>query len=74
MTHSDTTSSTASLPTSAASTPPPEVQVAPAKEPNASLALSMSLAQAKERAHQKRSSKKAPAMDWSKKNKLFSNL
>ncbi|XP_041715065.1 Na(+)/H(+) exchange regulatory cofactor NHE-RF1 isoform X1 [Coregonus clupeaformis] len=68
------TSSTASLPTSAGSTPPPEVQVAPAKVPDASLALSMSLAQAKERAHQKRSSKKAPAMDWSKRNELFSNL
>uniref|UniRef100_A0A8C7DJB2 Na(+)/H(+) exchange regulatory cofactor NHE-RF n=1 Tax=Oncorhynchus kisutch TaxID=8019 RepID=A0A8C7DJB2_ONCKI len=66
------TTSTASLPTSAASTPPPEVRVPPVKEPNAS--LSMSLAQAKERAHQKRSSKKAPAMDWSKRNELFSNL
>uniref|UniRef100_A0A4W5QHL7 Na(+)/H(+) exchange regulatory cofactor NHE-RF n=1 Tax=Hucho hucho TaxID=62062 RepID=A0A4W5QHL7_9TELE len=62
------TTSTASLPISAASTPPPEVC------PNASLTLSMSLAQAKERAHQKRSSKKAPAMDWSKRNELFSNL
>ncbi|XP_023849485.1 Na(+)/H(+) exchange regulatory cofactor NHE-RF1 [Salvelinus sp. IW2-2015] len=68
------TNSTASLPTSAASTPPPEVRVPPVKEPNASLTLSMSLAQAKERAHQKRSSKKAPAMDWSKRNELFSNL
>uniref|UniRef100_A0A8C5CGV5 EBP50 C-terminal domain-containing protein n=1 Tax=Gadus morhua TaxID=8049 RepID=A0A8C5CGV5_GADMO len=36
--------------------------------------LSMSLAQVKERAHQKRMAKKAPAMDWSKRNELFSNL
>lgn len=41
---------------------------------SASLALSVSLAQAKERAHQKRAAKKAPAMDWSKRNELFSNL
>lgn len=39
-----------------------------------SLGLSMSLAQAKERAHQKRAAKKAPPMDWSKRNELFSNL
>uniref|UniRef100_A0A8C7WF77 EBP50 C-terminal domain-containing protein n=1 Tax=Oncorhynchus mykiss TaxID=8022 RepID=A0A8C7WF77_ONCMY len=49
-----------------------KARVPPVKEPNAS--LSMSLSQAKERAHQKGSSKKAPAMDWSKRNKLFSNL
>uniref|UniRef100_F7D8T5 Na(+)/H(+) exchange regulatory cofactor NHE-RF1 n=2 Tax=Ornithorhynchus anatinus TaxID=9258 RepID=F7D8T5_ORNAN len=36
--------------------------------------FAISLAAAKERAHQKRSSKRAPAMDWSKKNELFSNL
>ncbi|XP_041744765.1 Na(+)/H(+) exchange regulatory cofactor NHE-RF1 [Coregonus clupeaformis] len=69
-------SSTASLPTATASTPPPEVkfQAVPAKEPDVGLALSMSLAQAKERAHQKRSAKKVPAMDWRKRNELFSNL
>ncbi|CDQ94102.1 unnamed protein product, partial [Oncorhynchus mykiss] len=71
-TSSTSTTSTASLPTSAASTPPPEARVPPVKEPNAS--LSMSLSQAKERAHQKGSSKKAPAMDWSKRNEFFSNL
>lgn len=38
------------------------------------LDLNISLAVAKERAHQKRSSKRAPQMDWSKKNELFSNL
>ncbi|XP_069510965.1 Na(+)/H(+) exchange regulatory cofactor NHE-RF1 [Ambystoma mexicanum] len=38
------------------------------------LDLNMSLAIAKERARQKRSQKKAPPMDWSKKNELFSNL
>ncbi|XP_061081037.1 Na(+)/H(+) exchange regulatory cofactor NHE-RF1-like [Conger conger] len=34
----------------------------------------LSLQKAKERAHQKRSNKMAPQMDWSKKNELFSNL
>lgn len=38
------------------------------------LDFSISLAVAKERAHQKRVSKRAPQMDWSKKNELFSNL
>ncbi|MBN3276419.1 NHRF1 protein, partial [Polyodon spathula] len=38
------------------------------------LASGLSLQEAKERAHRKRSSKQAPAMDWSKKNELFSNL
>ncbi|XP_037647069.1 Na(+)/H(+) exchange regulatory cofactor NHE-RF1-like [Sebastes umbrosus] len=37
-------------------------------------ALNLSLQQVKERAHQKRSSKRAPPMDWTKKNELFSNL
>lgn len=37
-------------------------------------ALTVSLAQARERAHQKRAAKKAPTMDWSKRNELFSNL
>ncbi|KAJ8345505.1 hypothetical protein SKAU_G00296980 [Synaphobranchus kaupii] len=36
--------------------------------------LNLSLQQAKEHAHQKRSNKRAPEMDWSKKNELFSNL
>ncbi|XP_005908044.2 Na(+)/H(+) exchange regulatory cofactor NHE-RF1 [Bos mutus] len=38
------------------------------------LDFNISLAVAKERAHQKRVSKRAPQMDWSKKNELFSNL
>ncbi|XP_008995961.1 Na(+)/H(+) exchange regulatory cofactor NHE-RF1 isoform X1 [Callithrix jacchus] len=38
------------------------------------LDFNISLAVAKERAHQKRSSKRAPQMDWSKKNELFSNF
>ncbi|XP_030064195.1 Na(+)/H(+) exchange regulatory cofactor NHE-RF1 isoform X2 [Microcaecilia unicolor] len=41
---------------------------------NPMLGLNVPLAVAKERAHQKRSNKKAPPMDWSKKNELFSNL
>ncbi|KAI1896670.1 hypothetical protein AGOR_G00097150 [Albula goreensis] len=67
----------------ATSTPPSEekAEVAAAvvdkeKEPTveSSLSLTMSLQQAKERAHQKRSNKRAPQMDWSKRNELFSNL
>ncbi|XP_016085005.1 Na(+)/H(+) exchange regulatory cofactor NHE-RF1-like [Sinocyclocheilus grahami] len=53
-------------------TPPSE-----ALEPsiiNAIPELNLSLQQVKERAHQKRSNKRAPPMDWSKKNELFSNL
>lgn len=34
----------------------------------------MSLAAAKERAHQKRSQKKAPTMDWNKRKEVFSSL
>ncbi|KAH0629455.1 hypothetical protein JD844_011527 [Phrynosoma platyrhinos] len=44
----------------------------PASDPV--LDLDIPLAVAKERAHQKRTSKRAPQMDWSKKNELFSNL
>ncbi|XP_042172272.1 Na(+)/H(+) exchange regulatory cofactor NHE-RF1 [Oncorhynchus tshawytscha] len=61
------TSSNASL-----TTPPTELS-----EPvimGAIPGLNLSLQQVKERAHQKRSSKRAPPMDWSKKNELFSNL
>ncbi|MEQ2217461.1 hypothetical protein XENOCAPTIV_011070, partial [Xenoophorus captivus] len=43
-------------------------------QPAETLSLNLSLAQAKERAHQKRAAKKAPQMDWSKRNELFSNL
>lgn len=39
-----------------------------------SLGLGLSVAEAKERARMKRSGKKAPPMDWSKRNELFSNL
>ncbi|XP_056152804.1 Na(+)/H(+) exchange regulatory cofactor NHE-RF1a isoform X2 [Lampris incognitus] len=46
----------------------------PVSEANEGIGLSMSVAQARERAHQKRSAKKAPPMDWSKRNELFSNL
>ncbi|XP_061564538.1 Na(+)/H(+) exchange regulatory cofactor NHE-RF1a [Cololabis saira] len=66
----------------AKSSPPPEeepvaraVARGPAPAPAGDkLGLGMSLAEAKERAHQKRSAKKAPPMDWSKRNELFSNL
>ncbi|NXL35205.1 NHRF1 protein, partial [Glaucidium brasilianum] len=42
--------------------------------PGSLLDLNIPLAVAKERAHQKRTNKRAPQMDWSKKNELFSNL
>ncbi|KAJ8013456.1 hypothetical protein DPEC_G00029980 [Dallia pectoralis] len=67
-------SSTESLLPAAPSSRPPELQMAPVLVPEAGLSLSLSLAQAKEQARQKRIAKKAPAMDWSKRNELFSNL
>lgn len=46
------------------------------KEPEISdsLGLGLSLAEARERAQKKREAKKAPTMDWRKRNELFSNL
>ncbi|KPP68877.1 Na(+)/H(+) exchange regulatory cofactor NHE-RF1-like, partial [Scleropages formosus] len=67
-------SSSASLPEVRRSTPPPETKAEKEPVEDAGLALTMSLQQAKERAHQKRSNKRAPPMDWSKRNELFSNL
>ncbi|XP_034063850.1 Na(+)/H(+) exchange regulatory cofactor NHE-RF1-like isoform X2 [Gymnodraco acuticeps] len=64
-------SSNASLQGLGSSEPPPQVEP-PA--PADSLGLSLSLAQVKERARQKRSAKKAPTMDWNKRNELFGNL
>ncbi|XP_062331539.1 Na(+)/H(+) exchange regulatory cofactor NHE-RF1a isoform X1 [Osmerus eperlanus] len=79
-----TASSNTSLPAAVSSAPPPaevRVQVARAPEPSLKadsgepgLDLGLSLAQAKEKARQKRAAKKAPQMDWSKRNELFSNL
>ncbi|KAM9296075.1 Na(+)/H(+) exchange regulatory cofactor NHE-RF1 [Gastrophryne carolinensis] len=43
-------------------------------EPAEALDINMSLAAAKERAHQKRSQKKAPIMDWNKRKEVFSSL
>ncbi|XP_061740243.1 Na(+)/H(+) exchange regulatory cofactor NHE-RF1 isoform X3 [Nerophis ophidion] len=61
-------SSNASITSPSSSTPPEGVA------PGAIPALTMSLQQVKELAHQKRSNKRAPPMDWTKKNELFSNL
>ncbi|XP_077591187.1 Na(+)/H(+) exchange regulatory cofactor NHE-RF1 [Stigmatopora nigra] len=61
-------SSNASLTSPTASTPPEGAGT------EGFPALHMSLQQVKEMAHQKRSNKRAPAMDWTKKNELFSNL
>ncbi|KAL0964878.1 hypothetical protein UPYG_G00330310 [Umbra pygmaea] len=52
----------------------PQVQMSAAQEPDPGLTLNLSLAQAKEKARQKRLAKKAPPMDWSKRNELFGNL
>ncbi|XP_030646225.1 Na(+)/H(+) exchange regulatory cofactor NHE-RF1 [Chanos chanos] len=65
-------SSNASISTTPTVTPPPETAEQSIVE--AIPALNLSLQQVKERAHQKRSNKRAPPMDWSKKNELFSNL
>ncbi|XP_070847341.1 Na(+)/H(+) exchange regulatory cofactor NHE-RF1a [Chaetodon trifascialis] len=46
----------------------------PPAEVDDGLGLGLSLAEAKERARQKRAAKKAPPMDWTKRNELFSNL
>lgn len=65
-------SSITSLTTPPTGTPPPEA--VEESIVNAIPELNLSLQQVKERAHQKRSNKRAPPMDWSKKNELFSNL
>lgn len=69
---SSSASSNTSMP--AATSSPSLAEVERTSEPADSLGLGLSLAQAKERAHQKRAAKKAPPMDWSKRNELFSNL
>ncbi|XP_073349995.1 Na(+)/H(+) exchange regulatory cofactor NHE-RF1-like [Pagrus major] len=61
-------SSNASLTTPPTNTPPEGLMS------EAFPALNLSLQQVKELAHQKRSNKRAPPMDWTKKNELFSNL
>ncbi|RVE69318.1 hypothetical protein OJAV_G00076710 [Oryzias javanicus] len=61
-------SSNTSLTTPTANTPP-EGLIA-----DTIPALNLTLQQVKELAHQKRSNKRAPPMDWTKKNELFSNL
>ncbi|XP_074553276.1 Na(+)/H(+) exchange regulatory cofactor NHE-RF1 [Halichoeres trimaculatus] len=61
-------SSNASLTTPTTNTPPEGLIT------EAIPALNLSLQQVKELAHQKRSNKRAPPMDWTKKNELFSNL
>ncbi|XP_026181343.1 Na(+)/H(+) exchange regulatory cofactor NHE-RF1 [Mastacembelus armatus] len=61
-------SSNTSLTTPLTNTPPEDLSN------NVIPALNLSLQQVKELAHQKRSNKRAPPMDWTKKNELFSNL
>ncbi|CAM9282140.1 unnamed protein product [Lampetra planeri] len=61
-------SSNTSLTTPPANTPPEGFG------PDAIPALNLSLQQVRDLAHQKRSNKRAPPMDWTKKNELFSNL
>lgn len=64
-------SSDSSLRRADSSSTPPEVDRSPESD---GLGMGLSLAQARERAHQKRAAKKAPNMAWSKRNELFSNL
>ncbi|XP_062859002.1 Na(+)/H(+) exchange regulatory cofactor NHE-RF1a [Trichomycterus rosablanca] len=70
-------SSTASIPAETAASPLSEEkpeEKSKSDNTNAALDLNLSLQQAKERAHQKRSNKRAPPMDWSKRSEVFSNL
>lgn len=46
----------------------------PQDDPDNRLGLGLSVAQARERAHQKRAGKNAPRMDWNKRKEVFSNL
>ncbi|XP_016360316.1 Na(+)/H(+) exchange regulatory cofactor NHE-RF1-like [Sinocyclocheilus anshuiensis] len=71
---SSTSSNTSSSAAPASTSAPEEKPKAKASSDDAGLSLNISLQQAKERAHQKRSNKRAPQMDWSKRNELFSNL
>ncbi|XP_028825477.1 Na(+)/H(+) exchange regulatory cofactor NHE-RF1a [Denticeps clupeoides] len=72
---SHSNASVSSSNTASSSTPPPEKKTVENElVPDAGLGLNVSLQQAKERAHQKRSNKRAPSMEWSKRNELFSNL
>ncbi|KAK2833691.1 hypothetical protein Q5P01_017580 [Channa striata] len=52
----------------------PPTHTPPEGSTDAIPALNLTLQQVKELAHQKRSNKRAPPMDWTKKNELFSNL
>lgn len=52
----------------------PEIALSADPPADPVLDLNMSLAVAKERAHQKRSQKKAPPMDWNKRKEVFSSL
>ncbi|XP_076855768.1 Na(+)/H(+) exchange regulatory cofactor NHE-RF1a [Brachyhypopomus gauderio] len=65
-------SSTSPTPAAICSPPPEEKPLC--GDAGTNLDLNVSLQQAKERAHQKRSNKRAPPMDWCKRSELFSNL
>ncbi|XP_056913065.1 Na(+)/H(+) exchange regulatory cofactor NHE-RF1-like isoform X3 [Takifugu flavidus] len=69
---SSAVSSASSETAATTSTPPEEVQKSDGEAEG--LGIGMSVAQAKERAQQKRAVKKAPPMDWRKRNELFSSL
>lgn len=70
-----TASSASSSSAAATSSKPREVDQDPEQvRVGEGLHLGMSVAQAKERVHQKRAARKVPPMAWSKRNELFSNL
>ncbi|XP_066497631.1 Na(+)/H(+) exchange regulatory cofactor NHE-RF1 [Hoplias malabaricus] len=68
--------SNASSNTSLSTTPTisPTSEAVEASIADAIPALNLTLQQVKERAHQKRSNKRAPPMDWNKKHELFSKM
>ncbi|XP_051958731.1 Na(+)/H(+) exchange regulatory cofactor NHE-RF1-like [Xyrauchen texanus] len=74
LSNSSTTSNTSASAVPTSTPPPEEKQKRIPSNEDPGLSLNMSLQQAKEQAHKKRSNKRAPAMDWSKRNELFSNL
>ncbi|CAM4711089.1 unnamed protein product [Leuciscus chuanchicus] len=71
---SSTSSNTSTSAAPASTSAPEEKPKEKASSDGAGLSLNMSLQQAKELAHKKRSNKRAPQMEWSKRNELFSNL
>ncbi|XP_033840878.1 Na(+)/H(+) exchange regulatory cofactor NHE-RF1-like isoform X1 [Periophthalmus magnuspinnatus] len=69
-----TSVSSESSASSHSSQPSPGAMTTQEEPASDSLGLGLSVAQARERAHQKRMAKNAPRMDWNKRKEVFSNL